>query len=131
MPDDRNPKNQRPYQPGATTDSVRIVEDSIRHAFLTHMGEQQRQFAVIAVRRASVRDTEREMGKRARSSSTRATTTSPRRKSRSVRSAPAPRIANRSGVDRHRLKALAVTVSAVRTARSMVARSIEARSSRR
>jgi hypothetical protein len=66
MPDDRNPKNQRPYQPGATTDSVRIVEDSIRHAFLTHMGEQQRQFAVIAVRRASVRDTEREMGKRAR-----------------------------------------------------------------
>jgi hypothetical protein len=66
MPDDRNPKNERPYQPGATADSVRIVEDSIRHAFLTHMSEQQRQFAVIAVRRAGVRDAEREMGKRVR-----------------------------------------------------------------
>ena len=65
MPDDRTPKNERQRQPGATTDSVRTMEDSIRHAFLTHMTEQQRQFAVIAVRRASVRS-EREMGKRVR-----------------------------------------------------------------
>jgi hypothetical protein len=42
------------------------MEDSIRQAFLTHMGEQQKQFAVIAVRRASVRNAEREMGQRMR-----------------------------------------------------------------
>jgi len=43
-----------------------MMEDSIRQAFLTHMGEQQKQFAVIAVRRASVRNAEREMGQRMR-----------------------------------------------------------------
>jgi hypothetical protein len=47
-------------------DAARTMEDSIRQAFLTHMTEQQRQFAVIAVRRASVRSTEREMGQRMR-----------------------------------------------------------------
>ena len=66
MPDDRTPRNGRQRQPGATADAVRTMEDSIRQAFLTHMGEQQKQFAVIAVRRASVRNSEREMGQRMR-----------------------------------------------------------------
>ena len=66
MPDDRTPRNGRQRQPGATADPARTMEDSIRQAFLTHMGEQQRQFAVVAVRRASVRSTEREMGQRMR-----------------------------------------------------------------
>jgi hypothetical protein len=66
MPDDRTPRNGRQRQPGATADAARMMEDSIRQAFLTHMGEQQKQFAVIAVRRASVRNAEREMGQRMR-----------------------------------------------------------------
>ena len=66
MPDDRTPRNGRQRQPGATADAARTMEDSIRQAFLTHMGEQQKQFAVIAVRRASVRNAEREMGQRVR-----------------------------------------------------------------
>jgi hypothetical protein len=65
MPEDRNPKNNRQRQPGAV-EAARMMEDSIRQAFLTHMGEQQRQFAVIAVRRASVRSTEQELAKRVR-----------------------------------------------------------------
>jgi len=66
MPDDRTPRNGRQRQPGATADAVRTMEDSIRQAFLTHMGEQQKQFAVIAVRRATVRSAEQEMGQRMR-----------------------------------------------------------------
>ena len=66
MPDDRTPRNGRQRQPGATADAVRMMEDSIRQAFLTHMGEQQKQFAVIAVRRAGVRNAEGEMGQRMR-----------------------------------------------------------------
>ena len=65
MPD-RTPRNGRQRQPGATADAVRTMEDSIRQAFLTHMGEQQKQFAVIAVRRATVRSAEHEMGQRMR-----------------------------------------------------------------
>ena len=66
MPDDRTPRDGRQRQPGATADSVRMMEDSIRQAFLTHMGEQQKQFAVIAVRRATVRSAEQEMGQKMR-----------------------------------------------------------------
>ena len=66
MPDDRTPRNGRQREPGVTADSVRMMEDSIRQAFLTHMGEQQKQFAVIAVRRASVRNAGQEMGQRMR-----------------------------------------------------------------
>jgi hypothetical protein len=57
MPDDRNPKNGRQRQPGVAADAARMMDDSIRQAFLTHMSEQQRQFAVmpIAVRRADDR----------------------------------------------------------------------------
>ena len=66
MPDDRTPRNGRQRQPGATADAARMMDDSIRQAFLTHMGEQQKQFAVIAVRRAGVRNAEREMGQRMR-----------------------------------------------------------------
>lgn len=65
MPD-RTPRNGRQRQPGATADAARTMEDSIRQAFLTHMGEQQKQFAVIAVRRATVRSAEHEMGQRMR-----------------------------------------------------------------
>jgi DNA gyrase/topoisomerase IV subunit B len=66
MPDDRNAKNGRQRQPGAAAEIVRTMEDSIRQAFLTHMGEQQRQFAAIVVRRASVRSAERELAKTVR-----------------------------------------------------------------
>lgn len=66
MPDDRNAKNARQRQPGAAAEIVRTMEDSIRQAFLTHMGEQQRQFAAIVVRRASVRSAERELAKTVR-----------------------------------------------------------------
>lgn len=65
MPD-RTTRNGRQGQPAATADAARIMEDSIRQAFLTHMGEQQKQFAVIAVRRATVRNAEQEMGQRMR-----------------------------------------------------------------
>jgi hypothetical protein len=65
MPEDRNPKIGRQRQPGAV-EAARMMEDSIRQAFLTHMGEQQRQFAVIAVRRAGVRSTEQELAKKVR-----------------------------------------------------------------
>src|SRR5258708_13082582 len=68
MPEDRNLKIGRQRQPGAAADTARMMEDSIRHAFLTHMGEQQRQFAVmpIAVRRASERNADRELVKKVR-----------------------------------------------------------------
>src|SRR5260370_37587668 len=68
MQEDRNPKIGRQRQPGAAADTARMMEDSIRHAFLTHMGEQQRQFAVmpIAVRRASERNADRELVKKVR-----------------------------------------------------------------
>jgi hypothetical protein len=66
MPDDRTRRNARQRQPGATADAARMMEDSIRQAFLTHMGEQQKQFAVIAVRRAAARNAEHEMGQRMR-----------------------------------------------------------------
>jgi hypothetical protein len=68
MPEDRHPKIGRQRDPGAAADTARMMEDSIRHAFLTHMGEQQRQFAVmpIAVRRAGERNAGREMAKRER-----------------------------------------------------------------
>lgn len=65
MPEDRNQKIGRQRQPGAV-EAARMMEDSIRQAFLTHMGEQQRQFAVFAVRRVSVRSTEHELAKRVR-----------------------------------------------------------------
>jgi hypothetical protein len=68
MPEDRNPKTGRQRQPGAAADTARMMEDSIRQAFLTHMGEQQRQFAVmpIAVRRVGQRSADRELVKKVR-----------------------------------------------------------------
>ena len=65
MPENRNPKNGRS---GARADGARTMEDSIRQAFLTHMGEQQRQFAVVpvAVRRAGDRDADRELAEKVR-----------------------------------------------------------------
>jgi hypothetical protein len=63
MPDNRNPKNDNPYEPSAAADRVRVMDDAGRQAFLAEMSEQQRQFAAMAVRRADVRDAEREMGK--------------------------------------------------------------------
>jgi hypothetical protein len=68
MPEDRNLKIGRQRQLGAAADTARTMEDSIRQAFLTHMGEQQRQFAVmpIAVRRAGERNADRDMAKKVR-----------------------------------------------------------------
>ncbi len=65
MPEDRNPKIGRQRQVGAAPDTARMMEDSIRQAFLTHMGEQQRQFAVmpVAARRPSGRSADRELRK--------------------------------------------------------------------
>jgi hypothetical protein len=68
MPEDRNQKNGRQRRTGAAADAARMMDESIRQAFLTHMSEQQRQFAVmpIAVRRAGERDTDRELVKKVR-----------------------------------------------------------------
>lgn len=44
MQDDPNRKPERRGQVGSA-DGTRAIGDSIRQAFLTHMGEQQRQFA--------------------------------------------------------------------------------------
>jgi hypothetical protein len=68
MPDDRNPKNGRRRRPGTGTDAASQIEDSIRQAFLRHMSEQQRQFAVmpIAVRRVADRGAGREPPRKVR-----------------------------------------------------------------
>lgn len=68
MPGDRNLKNGRQRQSGAAADTARTMEDSIKQAFLTHMSEQQRQFAVmrIEVRRVGERGAHRELTKKVR-----------------------------------------------------------------
>ncbi|MGO8919462.1 MAG: hypothetical protein ACLQJR_26465 [Stellaceae bacterium] len=53
MQDDPNRRVGRQREPLGSADSARAMGDSIRQAFLTHMSEQQRQFAApVAARRA-------------------------------------------------------------------------------
>ncbi len=55
MQDDPNRKAGRQREaigaPGFAADSARAVDDSIRQAFLTHMGEQQRQYPALSAAR--------------------------------------------------------------------------------
>jgi hypothetical protein len=45
MQDEVNRKPEKQRNRDGSADGVRPIGDSIRQAFLTHMGEQQRQFA--------------------------------------------------------------------------------------
>jgi hypothetical protein len=51
MQDDPNRRVARQREPIDSPDSARAMGDAIRQAFLTHMGEQQRQFAAPAAAR--------------------------------------------------------------------------------
>lgn len=55
MQDELNRKAERRQEPAAAADGAPEVENSIRRAFLVHMGEQQRQYPVAAARRAAER----------------------------------------------------------------------------
>ncbi len=71
MQGDTNRKTGRQREAAGTTgaaDTAYAVEESIRQAFLTHMGEQQRQYAltVMASRRSNERSGHRDIAKAAR-----------------------------------------------------------------
>lgn len=51
MQDEPNRKAERRQQPAGSVDGAPEVENSIRRAFLVHMGEQQRQYPIAATRR--------------------------------------------------------------------------------
>lgn len=54
MRDDPNRRMARQREPIGSPDSARAMGDLIRQAFLTHMGEQQRQFTSPAAARRPV-----------------------------------------------------------------------------
>jgi hypothetical protein len=65
MQDETNRRNGR-QRTAVSSSRENAMGDTIRQAFLTHMGEQQRQFAVtpVAARRPSERDTVRQVRQR-------------------------------------------------------------------